>query len=110
MTTETDQVMGLPNRLAGGIPLVVGTNHGVSLQFRQCLPVVGPCHGVALHHGIANDVGDLTGHVIPGKNGYIVNPYNPVEVAAAILSAFATSSTIREVGPCHGMALHHETI
>ena len=45
---------------------------------------------------IVNDVGDLTDYVIPGKNGYIVNPFNPGEVASAILSAFANSGAMRE--------------
>ncbi len=41
-------------------------------------------------------MGDLSEYVIPGRNGYIVNPCNPGEVAAAILSAFASSGTMRE--------------
>ncbi|MFZ4523696.1 MAG: glycosyltransferase [Bacteroidales bacterium] len=45
---------------------------------------------------IVNDVGDLSEYVIPGKNGYIVDPHNSKEVAEAILSAFENSQSMRE--------------
>ena len=45
---------------------------------------------------VVNDVGDLAEYIIPGRNGYIVNPFDPDEVATAILSAFDSSGTMRE--------------
>ena len=45
---------------------------------------------------IANDVGDLSDYVIPGRNGYIVDPENSREVAAAIINAFENSTNMRK--------------
>ena len=45
---------------------------------------------------IVNDVGDLAEYVIPGRNGYIVDPANSREVAAAIENACANSHNMRE--------------
>ncbi len=45
---------------------------------------------------IVNDVGDLSDYVIPGRNGYIVNPENSREVAAAIINAFENSTNMRK--------------
>ena len=43
-----------------------------------------------------NDVGDLAECVIPGRNGYIVDPANSREVAAAIEKACANAHTMRD--------------
>ena len=45
---------------------------------------------------IVNEVGDLAEYVIPGRNGYIVDPNNSREVAAAIENACANSHTMRD--------------
>ena len=45
---------------------------------------------------IVNDVGDLAEYVIPGRNGYIVDPDNSRKVAAAIEKACANAYTMRD--------------
>ena len=45
---------------------------------------------------IVNDVGDLAEYVVPGRNGYIVDPANSREVAAAIEAACANSHSMRD--------------
>ena len=45
---------------------------------------------------IVNDAGDLAEYVIPGRNGYIVDPANSREVAAAIENACANGHSMRE--------------
>jgi len=45
---------------------------------------------------VVNDVGDLAEYVIPGRNGYVVDPNNSREVAAAIANACENSRSMRE--------------
>jgi glycosyltransferase involved in cell wall biosynthesis len=45
---------------------------------------------------IVNDAGDLAEYVIPGRNGYIVDPANSREVATAIEAACANSHSMRD--------------
>ena len=45
---------------------------------------------------IVNDAGDLAEYVIPGRNGYIVDPANSREVATAIDNACANSHSMRD--------------
>jgi len=57
-----------------------------------------PCVPACGKPVVVNDVGDLAEYVIPGRNGYIVDPNNSREVAAAIVSACENSGSMR--GAC----------
>ena len=45
---------------------------------------------------IVNDAGDLAEYVIPGRNGYIVDPANSREVATAIKNLCANAHSMSE--------------
>ncbi|MEI6750653.1 MAG: glycosyltransferase, partial [Bacteroidota bacterium] len=59
--------------------ILLSGNEGSPISVKEILACGKPV--------IVNDVGDLTEYVIDGKNGYIVNPDNHPEVAAAITKA-----------------------
>ncbi|MFZ4708038.1 MAG: glycosyltransferase family 4 protein [Bacteroidales bacterium] len=68
--------------------ILLSGNEGSPISVKEILACGKPV--------IVNDVGDLTEYVIEGKNGYIVNPDNHPEVAAAITKAFANGDNMRE--------------
>ena len=68
--------------------ILLSTHEGSPISVKEVLACGKPV--------IVNDVGDLSEYVIPGKNGYIVNPANPGEVATAISNAFASSGAMHE--------------
>ena len=68
--------------------ILLSGNEGSPISIKEILACGKPV--------IVNDVGDLTEYVVDGKNGYIVNPDNHLEVAAAIIKVFENGNNMRE--------------